>query len=175
MEDGFMLTKREQRQALPARVLELGLEWKVLVEKLSIWNMSIKTANLEESFFFLEESLFMPFIKFKCYQLHLLRLVCNIWKYQVIMLCTWNWYKLYLNLKIMKTALEKYCFVFPPKARYFGPNQECYERLHYVKISTCIGLAPLDSIALPSILCYYFLNLLALLLSFFWNVPLCCC
>ena len=107
-----MLTKRGQRQAPPARVLELGLEWKVSLEKLSIWNMSIKTANLEESFFFLEESLFMPFIKFKCYQLHLLWLVWNIWKYQVIVLCTWNRYKLYLNLKIMKTALEKYSLFF---------------------------------------------------------------
>ena len=52
MEDEFMLTKRGQRQDLPARVLELGLERKVSLEKLSIWNMSIKTANLEESFFF---------------------------------------------------------------------------------------------------------------------------
>ena len=36
------------------------------------------------------------------------------------MLCTWNWYKLYLNLKIMKTALEKYCFnCFPTKGKIF--------------------------------------------------------
>ena len=47
MEDKFLLTKRGQRQDLPARVLELGLEWKESLEKLSIWNMSIQFSSVQ--------------------------------------------------------------------------------------------------------------------------------